>query len=75
MTKSAKRFALIKSGNIQVNNTIQADEGLVIKGYLLQEIQADVFCEPGMFYNVSDGLYYQEREFLTISQPMEEAES
>lgn len=74
MTESAKRFALIKSGDIQVNNTIQADEGLFIKGYVLQEVEADVFCEPGMFYNSEDGLYYQEKEFETILPPVIDTE-
>ncbi|POW54576.1 hypothetical protein C3408_22225 [Candidatus Pantoea alvi] len=74
MSEAVKRYAVLETGTNVVENIILANESFVLDGYTLQLISNKVFCEPGMYYNVSDELYYQNPEFTTI-YPAYEADS
>lgn len=67
-------YAVLPEDSNQVENVIVATADFSLTGYILQVIQDGVFCEPGMYYNVSDGLYYQDQEFTTI-YPVYESDS
>lgn len=69
-----KRYAVIKEGNNIVDNIILADENYKIEGFNLHELDANTFCEPEMFLNFTDGIYYQDNAF-TLIRPSIQVES
>lgn len=63
---SVKRYALLSEDSIAVENIIVAEPSFAQEGYFLVEIESDVFCEPGMYFNSGDGIYYQDEAFTYI---------
>ncbi|WP_123801483.1 hypothetical protein [Candidatus Pantoea deserta] len=64
MSKST--FALIPAGKTVVENLIVASRDYTRDGYDLVEIKSGVYCSPGMFYDSSTGLFFQDDGFSTI---------
>lgn len=60
-------YAMIKSGDNKVFNTIVADASFSMDGFYFVAIGSEVFCQIGMFYNKSDGLFYDDKKFTTIN--------
>lgn len=60
------KIALIPTGSNQVSNIIIADSGYTQDGYAAQVVASGVFCEPGMYYNEADSLYYQDEAFTVM---------
>ena len=61
-----KVFALIPIGQISVENLIIASGDYTQENYELVEVKSGVYCSPGMFYNSSTGLFYQDEAFENI---------
>jgi len=61
----SKQFAVIKTGNYLVENTIVAPSGFTIKGCYLIEIDEENAAQPGAFYNPEDGRFYGDAEYQT----------
>lgn len=66
MSNTVNRYAVLATGSNKVENIILASEDFTQDGYTLNLINSGVFCDIGMFYNESDGLYYQDEAFTTI---------
>lgn len=66
--------ALLASGSNIVENIIVSDAGFTLEGYVAIEIKSGVFCQPGMFYNADDGLFYDDAAFTLINAPVEAKE-
>ena len=62
----AGKYAVIESGIVK--NIIIAESGYEYDGAELIEYPEGVFCQPGMFYNHSDGLFYDDKTFTKINQ-------
>lgn len=60
-----KQYAVIKTGNYLVENTITAPSGFTIKGCYLIEISEDNAAQPGAFYNPSDSRFYGDAQYNT----------
>lgn len=58
------KYALIAKGSTYVENTIIAEDDLILEGYTLIAIGEDEFCEPGNYYNAKDGKFYADEEFI-----------
>lgn len=63
---TVKRYALMKTGSGKVDNVILATEDYSLSGYILREVSENIYCNPGMYLNPADQLYYQEPDFKTI---------
>ncbi|EIY8630644.1 hypothetical protein MOI73_002225, partial [Escherichia coli] len=50
-----------------VKNIIIAESGYEYDGAELIEYPESVFCQPGMFYNKADGLFYDDKEYSKIN--------
>lgn len=59
-------FALLKSGDNQVENIIVADEVFSLEGYALVHFAEDCPCQIGMFYNEEDEKFYDDELFTKI---------
>ncbi|HBT4702527.1 TPA: hypothetical protein MB312_005174, partial [Klebsiella pneumoniae] len=55
----AGNYAVIENGI--VINIIIAENGYEYAGADLVEYQESIFCQPGMFYNKDDGLFYDDK--------------
>jgi hypothetical protein len=60
-------YAMLKIDSNYVENTIVADDKFSLSGFKLIKIVADVFCQPSMYFNDADGLFYDDAEFTRIS--------
>ncbi|MCO7512726.1 hypothetical protein NJH77_26140 [Serratia fonticola] len=60
-------YAMLKTDSNYVENTIVADDKFSLSGFKLIKIEADVFCQPSMYFNDSDGLFYDDAEFTSIN--------
>lgn len=63
----AGSYAMIAVGDIKVFNTIIANPDFTYDGYYFIKILTDVFCQIGMYYNVNDGLFYDDDTFTTVN--------
>lgn len=61
----AGNYAVIESGIVK--NIIIAESGYEYDGAELIEYPENIFCQPGMFYNKDDGLFYDDKEFSKIN--------
>ncbi|MGV1608488.1 hypothetical protein [Klebsiella pneumoniae] len=61
----AGNYAVIESGIVK--NIIIAESGYEYDGAEHIEYPESVFCQPGMFYNKDDGLFYDDKEFSKIN--------
>lgn len=59
-------YAVLKIDSNYVENTIVADNKFSITGFKLIKIEADVFCQPRMYFNDADSLFYDNPEFTHI---------
>ena len=75
MSDQVNRYAALKAGSNVVENIILADDSYAIEGYTLQIISSGTFCDPGMYYNTADGLYYQDSAFSSIYPAVPETDS
>lgn len=66
MTDTVNRYATLKTGSNVVENIIVAPTSFTLDGYTLNLLLSDVFCSPGMYYNSTDNLYYQDAAFTTV---------
>lgn len=65
-------LAMIADGDIEVQNTIVAENsGFEMSGYYFVTI-ADKQCQIGMFFNKKDGLFYFDKGFKLTSNPIED---
>jgi len=65
-------LAMIPDDDIEVLNTIIAEnEEFKIAGYYFIPI-SDKQCQVGMFYNKKDGLFYFDKGFKLTSNPVED---
>lgn len=62
----AGRFAVISGG--VVKNIIIAEKDYSPDDVDIVEYSNSTFCQPGMFYNQSDGLFYDDETFTKINQ-------
>ncbi len=60
-------YAMLKIDSNYVENTIVADDKFSITGFKLIKIEMDISCQPGMYFNDADGLFYDDAEFTTIN--------
>ncbi|NIG17420.1 hypothetical protein F3J37_01840 [Pantoea sp. Al-1710] len=56
-------FAVIKNDQTLVENVIVAEDDFNIDGYTLIPV-GDLYCQPGMFFNLKDKIFYFDEEFL-----------
>ncbi|HDE2134364.1 Uncharacterised protein [Klebsiella pneumoniae] len=61
----AGNYAVIENGIVK--NIIIAESGYEYDGAELIEYPESVFCQPGMFYNKDDGLFYDDKELSKIN--------
>lgn len=59
-------LALMPTGSNIVENIIVGDASFTLTGYTILQIKSGVLCEIGMYYNSSDGLFYQDAAFTSI---------
>ncbi|QJD69040.1 hypothetical protein HG421_15930 [Xanthomonas campestris pv. badrii] len=57
------RYAMIQRGTDVVVNIIVSDSGFTIDGFEFRALQDKTVCEPGMYFNRGDGLYYFDAKF------------
>ncbi|AOD13551.1 hypothetical protein VB151_10025 [Xanthomonas fragariae] len=57
------RYAMIQTGNDVVINIIVSESGFTIDGFEFRALQDTTVCEPGMYFNRRDGLYYFDAQF------------
>ncbi|CAD7378240.1 hypothetical protein X12_001146 [Xanthomonas arboricola] len=57
------RYAMIQTGTDVVVNIIVSDSGFTIDGFEFRALQDKSVCEPGMYFNRGDGLYYFDATF------------
>jgi len=67
MTDKVGKFAQILSGSNVVENTILMEEDFVLNGYTFIRINNEITCQPGSYYNETDGLFYDNAEFTLIA--------
>lgn len=60
-------YAMLKTDSNYVENTIVADEKFSVSGFKLIKIETDISCQPCMYFNDDDGLFYDDAEFTTIN--------
>lgn len=60
-------YAMLKTESNYVENTIVADDKFSVSGFKLIKIEADVFCQPGTYFNDADGLFYDDAKFTSIN--------
>jgi hypothetical protein len=65
---------MIQTGSDLVVNIIVSESGFAIDGFEFRPIEESTMCEPGMYFNRRDGLYYFDPEFtqrepVTPQQP------
>lgn len=60
-----KQYAVIKTGNFMVENTIAAPSGFEIKGCYLIEICEGNAAQPGAYFNPEDGRFYGDATYKT----------
>jgi hypothetical protein len=65
----SKVYAVIPKKSKQVENTILAEDGFTVAGYKVIELSDDIYCQPGMYWNEEDGLFYQDEEFKEVYPP------
>ena len=61
----AGNYAVIESGIVK--NIIIAESGYEYDGAELIEYPESVFCQPVMFYNKADGLFYDDKQYSKIN--------
>ena len=57
------RYAMIQTGDEVVVNVIVSDSSFTIDGFELRALQDKTVCEPGMYFNRRDWLYYFDAQF------------
>ncbi|PPT85980.1 hypothetical protein XarzCFBP7410_01810 [Xanthomonas arboricola pv. zantedeschiae] len=57
------RYAMIQTGTDVVVNIIVSDSAFTIEGFEFRPLQDKTVCEPGMYFNRGDGLYYFDAHF------------
>ncbi|MCC5052016.1 hypothetical protein [Xanthomonas campestris] len=57
------RYAMIQNEADVVVNVIVSDSGFTIDGFEFRALQDKTVCEPGMYFNRRDGLYYFDAQF------------
>ncbi len=61
-------LAMIVNDTTLVINTIVAnDADFTMEGYYFIQILEGVFCQPGVYYNKADGLFYVDDDFSVIA--------
>lgn len=60
-------YAMLRIDSNYVENTIVADEKFSVAGFKLIKIGIDTSCQPSMYFNDSDGLFYDDAEFTSIN--------
>lgn len=63
MTVNTGRYAQIATGSNVVENVILMAEDFTVDGYTFKALASGDACQPGAFYNESDGKYYLESTF------------
>lgn len=60
-------YAMIKNDSVLVENIILADSSFKISGYYFISYDPNtVFCEPGMYYNSANDMFYDDEAFTKI---------
>lgn len=72
MSGTIGKYAQIPNGSTEVENTIVMPSDFTIDGYTFISIPSGVACEPGAYYNSSDGLFYADSEFSNLSGTVNE---
>ena len=54
---------MIQTGDEVLVNVIVSDSSFTIDGFELRALQDKTVCEPGMYFNRRDGLYYFDAQF------------
>lgn len=67
MMKKSWAYALIPEGSNVVENIIVANDSFKKKGYYTIKYYDSVFCQPGMYYNKNDSLFYDSPDFKEIN--------
>jgi hypothetical protein len=75
MSESEIKYALIKNGDNVVSNIIVANSDYSLDGYYIIAIQSGVFCQPNMYYNKTDGVFYYDSKLSFIYPPSPESET
>lgn len=63
---SLGNYAMIANDDIEVFNTIYADEHFTYPGYYFIKVVPTVRCEIGMFYDSNTQIFYYDREFTKL---------
>jgi hypothetical protein len=66
MTDTVGRYAQIATGSNVVENVILMDATFTIDGYTFNALATGQSCQPGAYYNESDGKYYIDSAFSTL---------
>ncbi|WP_447908330.1 hypothetical protein, partial [Serratia fonticola] len=61
-------YAMLKIDSNYVENTIVAYDKFSVIGFKLIKIEADTFCQSGMYFNDVDGLFYDDEKFTSINK-------
>ncbi|QCT18519.1 hypothetical protein FEM41_02110 [Jejubacter calystegiae] len=59
---NSARYAILENGSNKVKNVIIAPERFSFKGNMLLKLNEQVICQPGMFYNKANGVFYYDAE-------------
>ena len=59
------KYAVLKEG--VVDNIIVADDNYSPDDLGVIKYGDEIFCQPGMFYNKEDGLFYDDKEYSKIN--------
>lgn len=67
MMKKSGAYALIPEGSNIVKNIIVENDSFKKNGYYAIRYYDTVFCQPGMYYNKNDNLFYDSPDFKEIN--------
>lgn len=60
-------YAMLENNSNYVDNTILADDKFSVVGFKLIKIEPEKFCQPGMYFNEIDGLFYDDEKSTVIN--------
>ncbi|MFV8867601.1 hypothetical protein [Serratia fonticola] len=60
-------YAMLKTDSNYVDNTIVADDKFSVVGYKLIKIEPGISCQPGMYFNEADRLFYDNATFTSVN--------
>jgi len=63
-------MAMMPAGSNRVDNVIiVGPDGFEMEGFVMTEVQDAVICEPGMYHNPADGLFYFDAALTLLTRP------